>query len=90
LQLYCDIIDDEGNYNYQKHALQKETAILTCEFNDVSQMLKLVELVRTRIEPDSKTKAINKDDVLEQFDLTSEKNLFPAPPLFEKLSAAID
>ncbi|VAW70991.1 hypothetical protein MNBD_GAMMA09-87 [hydrothermal vent metagenome] len=53
-------------------------------------MLKLVELVRTRIEPDSKTKAINKDDVLEQFDLTSEKNLFPAPPLFEKLSAAID
>jgi len=83
------LIDGEGNYDSQKHTLHREISRLVCESNDVSQMLKLVELVRARIEPDSKKNEIDKDDVLEQFGLTSHKDLFPAPPLFENLTAVI-
>jgi len=93
LQTFCsylEFVDGEGNYNAQKYSLQREIANLTSESNDVSQMLKLVELVRKRIEPDNKKQVIDKDDVLEQFGLTSEKDLFPAPPLFEVLPTFIE
>lgn len=82
-------IDGEGNYDAQKHELHRELARLTCEASDTKPLLSLVELIRTRIEPKATRKDINKDDVLEQFEQTSEKDLFPAPPLFEKLSSSI-
>lgn len=83
------LIDGEGNYDAQKHQLHRELVRLTCEANDTKPLLSLVELVRTRIEPQSLRKNITKDDVLEQFDQTSEQELFPAPPLFENLSHPI-
>jgi|GEM_PF-387977 len=84
------LVDGEGDYDAQKHELHRELARLTCEASDIKPLLSLVELVRERIEPKSTRKDINKDDVLEQFEQTSEKDLFPAPPLFEQLSAAIE
>ncbi|MEZ5573736.1 MAG: hypothetical protein R3E64_17220 [Halioglobus sp.] len=92
LTAFCrslQLIDGEGDYDAQKHDLHRELSRLTCEAADTKPLLSLVELVRTRIEPKSTRKDINKNDVLEQFGLTSEKALFPAPPLFEKLSATI-
>lgn len=86
---HLQLSDAEGNYDAQKHTLHREIAALACDTDDVSQMLKLVELVRERIEPGSKKQIINKDDVLEQFGLTSEKDLFPAPPQFELLPSVI-
>lgn len=83
------LIDGAGDYNAQKNELHRELARLTCEANDTKPLLSLVELVRTRIEPKSSRKDINKDDVLEQFEQTSEKDLFPAPPMFEQLSSPI-
>ncbi|MFC3679101.1 hypothetical protein [Bacterioplanoides pacificum] len=93
LQEFCGLlklVDGEGNYDAQKHALHREIANLACDSSDVSQMLKLVELVRERIEPGAKKQEIDRNDVLEQFGLTSEKDLFPAPPLFEKLPSIIE
>ncbi|MFC1749266.1 hypothetical protein ACFL2V_10715 [Pseudomonadota bacterium] len=92
LTAFCrclQLIDGEGDYDAQKHELHRELARLTCEASDTKPLLSLVELVRTRIEPKCTRKEINKDDVLEQFEQTSEKDLFPAPPLFEHLSASI-
>jgi len=82
-------IDSEGDYDAQKHELHRELSRLTCETSDTKPLLSLVELVRARIEPKSTRKDINKDDVLEQFELTSEKDFFPAPPLFEQLPISI-
>ena len=87
---FLQLVDGEGDYDAQKHELHRELARLTCEANDIKPLLSLVELVRARIEPKSTRKDINKDDVLEQFEQTSEKDLFPAPPLFEQLSATIE
>jgi len=84
-----ELVDGEGNYDAQKHQLHRELVRLTCEANDTKPLLSLVDLVRTRIEPSSPRKNITKDDVLEQFDQTSEQDLFPAPPLFENLSHPI-
>jgi len=92
LTAFCrclQLTDGEGDYDVQKHELHRELARLTCETCDTKPLLSLVELVRTRIEPKSRRNDINKDDVLEQFEQTSEKDLFPAPPLFEQLSAPI-
>ncbi len=92
LTAFCrclQLIDGEGDYDAQKHELHRELARLTCEASDTKPLLRLVELVRTRIEPKSTRKDITKDDVLEQFGLTSEKDLFPAPPLFEQLSISV-
>lgn len=92
LTAFCrclQLIDGEGDYDAQKHELHRELARLTCEASDTKPLLSLVELVRTRIEPKSTRKDINKDDVLEQFEQTSEKDLFPAPPLFEQLSVPV-
>ncbi len=82
-------IDGEGDYDAQKHELHRELNRLTCEASDTKPLLSLVELVRTRVEPKSTRKDIKKNDVLEQFEQTSEKDLFPAPPLFEQLSVPI-
>tara|TARA_R110001606_G_scaffold315688_1_gene462478 strand:+ start:1852 stop:8193 length:6342 start_codon:yes stop_codon:yes gene_type:complete len=84
------LVDGEGDYDAQKHELHRELVRLTCEGNDTQPLLNLVELVRARIEPKSTTKNIKKDDVLEQFGLTTEKDLFPAPPLFESLPSIIE
>jgi len=92
LAAFCSclqLIDGEGDYDAQKHELHRELARLTCEASDTKPLLSLVDLVRSRIEPKSTRKDINKDDVLEQFDTISEKDLFPAPPLFEQLSSPI-
>jgi hypothetical protein len=92
LSAFCQslqFIDGEGDYDAQKYQLHRELARLTCEASDTKPLLNLVELVRSRIEPKSSRKDITKDDVLEQFELTSEKELFPAIPLFEKLSSTI-
>ena len=92
LTAFCQglqLMDGEGDYDAQKHELHRELSRLTCETNDTKPLLSLVELVRSRIEPKSTRNYINKDDVLEQFEQTSEKDLFPAPPLFEELSAPI-
>jgi hypothetical protein len=92
LSAFCQclqLVDGEGDYDSQKHQLHRELSRLTCEANDTKPLLNLVELVRSRIEPKSRRKDITKDDVLEQFELTSEKDLFPAPPLFETLSSTI-
>jgi hypothetical protein len=70
---YLQLIDGEGDYDAQKHELHRELTRLTCEASDTKPLLSLVELVRTRIEPKSTRKDINKDDVLEQFEQTSEK-----------------
>lgn len=83
------LIDGEGDYDAQKHELHRELARLTCESSDTKPLLSLVELVRARLEPKRTRKDINKDDVLEQFEQTSEKDIFPAPPLFEKLQAPV-
>jgi hypothetical protein len=82
-------IDGEGNYDAQKHVLHQELSKLTCDAGDTKPLLNLVELVRSRIEPQSTKNDINKEDVLEQFGLTTEKDLFPAPPLFEDVKSPI-
>jgi hypothetical protein len=84
---FCKLLnldDSEGNYNIQKEQLRTEMALFQPGSIDTTQVANIVSLVQEKVLPDSNGE-INKEEVLKRFGVTSEKQLFPAPPLFEEL-----
>ncbi len=84
---FCSLLnleDSKGDYNVQKEELRVEMARLQPGLIDTAQVASIVSLVQDRVLPDSDGKII-KEDVLRPFGVTSEKQLFPAPPLFDEL-----
>ena len=91
LMTFCQSInleDGEGNYDAQKHEIHKELVTLTSSVIDNSIINNLVDLVWGKVVTPKKNKIIL-EDVLKIFGVSSEKELFPAPPLFEKLDGYV-
>ena len=84
---FCSLLnleDSEGDYNVQKEELRVEMSRLQPGSIDSAQVDSIVSLVQKKVLPNSDG-TITKEDILRPFKVTSERQLFPAPPLFEGL-----
>jgi len=81
--------DGEGDYIVQKTKLRGEMAEYIAGFIDSTEVDNLIALIADRALPESedhrKNGEIYPEDILRRLDVTSERDLFPAPPEFEKL-----
>src|SRR6478609_8126374 len=91
LKEFCtaiSLVDNEGDYVVQREKLHKELTEYIVGFIDSDEVDKLINLVSERVLPHSNGE-IHREDVLRKLGVTSEKQLFPAPPAFEKLPTTI-
>lgn len=91
LQDFCtslELIDSEGDYSTQKYELHREISFLLAGIADNAMVDSVVALVQDQALPD-KTGEIIREDILKRFGVTSERDLFPAPPEFEELKYVI-
>ncbi|MBT1690657.1 hypothetical protein [Dawidia soli] len=91
LKLFCQSLrfeDSEGDYNVQKQELRAEIAQLVAGSIDNAQITNLIELVVEKVLPHTNNK-ITREDVLKRFGITSERDLYPAPPELGKLENVI-
>jgi hypothetical protein len=77
--------DGEGDYTAQRYELHKEMSQIIAGAIDNLLIDQLVALVQDRVLPHSNHK-ITKENVLEKFGVTSEHDLYPAPPQFDSIS----
>jgi len=87
LKKFCQslkLVDGEGNYDAQKHEIHKELVTLSSAVIDKSIINNLVALVQEKVVTPENNKIV-RENVLQIFGVTSEKELFPASPLFEKV-----
>lgn len=77
-------VDSEGDYKEQRYQIKKDLSRISGDIVDPVQINELVEMVREKLDPENNNFVI-KEDVLKRFGFTSDDELFPAPPLFEKL-----
>lgn len=91
LQAFCaslEFADGEGDYNAQRHELHVEISRLLAGTVDDPQIDSITTLVQEKALPDSDGRIV-REDILKRFGVTSERDLFPAPPEFEKLDTTI-
>ncbi|WP_430811598.1 MULTISPECIES: hypothetical protein [unclassified Carboxylicivirga] len=92
LALFCSVLqldDSEGDYNIQKNELRTEISQLITGAVDNAQLESIVSLVSEKVLPHSNG-LICKEDILKRFKISSEKDLFPAPPIWEKAENIIE
>lgn len=80
--------DGEGDYNAQKHQLHIEVSQLIAGSIDNPELENITALVRDKALPDSDG-VIFREELLAKFGVTSERDLFPAPPEFETLKNVV-
>lgn len=89
LRRFCtslELADGEGNYNVQRHELHAEMSTLVAGAVDNTEIDSVIALVQ---DPDNFGRQIVREDILQRFGVTSERELFPAPPEFEELECSI-
>jgi len=89
---FCRLInleDGEGNYNLQKIELRYELAQLIAGTVDNQQVDSLVALVGEKVLPNSDGK-INKEEVLKRFGITYDRDIYPAPAVWEESENVIE
>ncbi len=89
---FCNLLrleDVEGDYDDQRHELSIELAQLMAGHIDNIQINNLVALVQDKVLPSSDGQ-INRDDVLKRFGITSERQLYPAPAVWDDLENIIE
>ncbi len=79
---HLNLEDGQGDYHIQKEDLRIEMSRLQPGSIDPAQVSNIVSLVQEKVLPDSNGKIVG-EDVLKRFGVTSERQLFPAPPEFE-------
>ncbi len=92
LNFFCKHLtfqDREGDYKSQKDELRFETAQLIAGAVDNAQVENVVSLIQDKV-TDIKNKSICREDILERFHISSEKDLFPAPPKWEHVDNIIE
>ncbi len=92
LALFCGVIkleDGEGNYNVQKDELRIEIAQLQAGSVENAQIDSIVALVQDKVLPNSDGR-ITREDILKRFGITSERDLYPAPAVWEDLENIIE
>lgn len=91
LAIFCysiKIEDGEGDYNVQKDELRTELSQLITGSIDSPQINNLISLVQEKVLPDSNGE-IKQEDVLKRFGITSKRDLYPAPAIWEQLGNII-
>lgn len=81
--------DGEGNYNLQRDELRLEMAHLIAGSTDNTEVNNLVALIQEKVMPDSDG-VISREEVLKRFGLTSERDLYPAPAIWEVVENTIE
>ena len=92
LAQFCKLFkieDAEGNYNVQNSELRVELSQLVAGSVKSTQAEALANMVQEKVLPDSDHN-VNREEVLKRFNITSERDLFPAPPIWEKLDNVIE
>ncbi|OMP75285.1 hypothetical protein [[Flexibacter] sp. ATCC 35208] len=92
LRSFCRLLgfeDGEGSFGEQKSQLKAEISQLVTGVVDNAQMDNLIALVRDRVLRDGGT-TILREDVLLRFGITSERELYPAPPDWDFMGAIIE
>lgn len=92
LALFCDRIrieDSEGDYKAQKDELRIELSQLIAGSIDNSLVNHFISLVKDKVLPDSNGEIL-REEVLKRFDITSERELYPAPPVWEQLENIVE
>ena len=88
---FCSLlnfVDGEGDYDEQRYELHAEISQLLAGTVDNPQIDSLVVLVQEKALPHSDGRII-REDILKRFGITSERDLYPAPPELEKLDNII-
>ena len=91
LREFCaslELVDGEGNYDSQRHALHAEMSDLLAGSADNPQIENVIALVQERALPHSDGKIV-REDILKRFGVTGLRDLFPAPPEFEEVKHLI-
>jgi len=85
LASFCAMIEfqGEGNYIVQKEELRTEIAQLIAGTVDNPQLDGIVTLIQEKVLPDGDNQVL-KEEVLKKFGITFERELYPAPPIWEK------
>lgn len=89
LQEFCaslELIDSEGDYNFQKYELHAEIAEFIAGSVDGSLVDHVVALVQ---DPDNFGRRISREEILKRLGVTSEEDLFPAKAEFDELTSPI-
>ncbi|RZJ36562.1 MAG: ATP-binding protein [Flavobacterium sp.] len=91
LKEFCcalELEDGEGDYNDQKYELLLELSQVIAGTFDNVILDGIVALVQEKVMPDSNG-IILKGDILRRFNVTSERDLFPAEAIWEKVEKTI-
>jgi len=89
---FCSLLDfddAEGDYNVQNVQLRIELSQLVAGSVTGPQVDALANMVQDKVLPHS-DHLVNREEVLKRFGLTNGRELFPAPPLWEKLDKVIE
>jgi len=81
--------DGEGDYHEQRNDLHWEMSQLFAGAIDSAQVEYIVALVQDRVVNKSQ-KSIYREDILKRFQIFSERELFPAPAIWEKSEQIIE
>ena len=86
LKGFCGMLEFQEvkeNYLGQKEQLKVEIAQLIAGSVDSPQIDSIVALVQDKVLPDANHKIV-KEEILQKFGITFERELYPAPPVWEK------
>ncbi len=89
---FCALLsieDGEGDYNVQNNELRVELSQLVAGSVTSTQAETLTSMVQDKVLPHS-DHIVNREEVLKRFGITNDRELFPAPPLWEKLDKVMD
>lgn len=84
LKKFCaslELVDGRGDYNVQRSELLSEISKFIAGSVDATKINNIIVFVS---DPDNFGRRIVREDILAQFGVTSERDLFPAPLEFEK------
>lgn len=85
LRNFCQhlhLLDDEGDYNTQRHELNFEVGKLIAGVADSTKIDSIEALIQEKVLPDNDGKIV-REDVLKRFRVSSERELFPAPSMLD-------
>lgn len=88
---FCALLsieDGEGDYKIQNTELRVELSQLVAGSITSTQAETLTSMVQDKVLPHS-DHIVNREEVLKRFGFTNDRQLFPAPPLWEKLDKVI-
>lgn len=91
LQTFCSLIrieDGHGDYQEQKSELRVELSRILLDVNPYTQVENITAMVKDRVLPNSNGKIL-REDILQRFGISSERELYPAQPVWESIEKTI-